>query len=232
MSASLTHGKPSPHGRVVTLGGAERRVGGWSEYEIYRREAAAGAGRPAYGGRRWVGAADVVDRAVAAAAAPRRGGGPAAAPTSEPYLAAALRSLKETQAARERETLQASWWEVNDSFSWPAEDLDDLADEIARRGYAGPAELRRVVDTVESLGSKVPPPGAPTPESVRTLADRAGKLQASLPPTRARTDDQSALAALGRACGPCASALEEGNAEAAAYVGAVSAAPAGAVRSR
>jgi hypothetical protein len=173
-----------------------------------------------------VGSADVV--AAVLKAAPGRtavvGGGERA---EVPNFSAATGELAEAVNSLRHAASQPAWWRVNDRVSLPTDDLNSIAEKVAKTGYASPEQLREVLaaaDTVAASGMTAASPGAAGTAVAAARRERKA-LWATLGNTTGEVaaDDSGELRRLEAACLPYINSLETGNSAAAASVEAVAA---------
>lgn len=171
-------------GEFAILGGRERAVGGWVDYEADRRElqGARGAGRQtlgAYGGGSSddeaepvvtaLDAAESLLAAVPGTANPRgkankgaTGGGQGSGSDDDdddtiPHAAAAALQLDSALSDLQRASSQPAWWDAHDRVTLPAEDLVGLAREVTEAGSASPEHLAALASAAETALANAAP---------------------------------------------------------------------------
>lgn len=210
----------------VILGGRERPVGGWAEYEADRRavlaESVTGGGEP----RKYYGALEAAESLLRAV--PKFGGAEEGT-EQKPFAAQAIQELADSVASLRAAAGTPQWWEVNDRVGLPEIDLSSLAARVETAGHASPEDLKKAVDAAEFVITQNLDDGtsdvAPSYRAgeLRAMIDEARRVRRELLSSAAHRDTSSGKrnvspAELERAAVPYASRIERANASAAAYI--------------
>lgn len=194
----------------ATVGGVERVVGGWAEYEIARRAAARSRPGARYPGRTYIHAGDAA-RSIAASVAQRLGGAAGGAADAVP---AGRRGALDRAAERLARALDVLEDQLCEGDPWEG---------VALR--AGPAAATLVVPALTAADLRDFDEG--DPEALYELAGAAAALAAAtgvavppplpaaraplpaLPPQAVPTGDDAAVLEVEASAGPYLASLEE-----------------------
>lgn len=170
-------------GEYEILGGVERYIGGWSEYETDRRDAT-GYIPPRF--------STPMDEAISVLKTiPGRSveviGGVDIDQdgAEEPHISGAARRLGEAFDVLRKHAEDPAWWETNESLTIPADDLGKLSAKIAAVGSATPEQIYSIIDATHIAADRISEDDEQIADSIRATLN-ASKVEAD----KARTHRQ------------------------------------------